>query len=171
MPTSVVGPLHTMSYGSGTQYSWVCFDFKDSSVGLRQYSFRSGKEIVCAGTLTVDGSNDGTKWTMLDSRRLEGNWKTKTFECSNHSEESPKTFRYIRIAQIVDLDRKPFSWEFGKGKSTNANTFGVAAKPSDSGNSLVIQKTDPISIPRSCAIELFGTVMVPGPWPGQSGRE
>jgi hypothetical protein len=89
-------------YSSNTTHSWIQFDFKTRRILPNCYTIKSDNENgyhLLAWSL--DGSNDGTSWTMLDRREtndLNGNRIVKSYECESVKSASP-FFRLIRLIQ------------------------------------------------------------------------
>ena len=80
--------------------SWIQFDFQDRWVSLESYSLKSDGSVYHLQTWIIQGSNDASSWTDLDSRNtseLNGKYITKHFTCSH--EANGKQFRYIRLTQ------------------------------------------------------------------------
>ena len=50
--------------------SWICFDFKDKTVQLTEYSLKLGRDHL--HHWVIEGSNDWKSWTKLDRRDTEG---------------------------------------------------------------------------------------------------
>jgi hypothetical protein len=78
--------------------SWICFDFKERSVAVSQYTLKShpslGHWFI---SWVIEGSSDGSSWRTLDTREtqdLNGQSIVKTYRCSNGCTEF---FRYIRM--------------------------------------------------------------------------
>ena len=79
--------------------SWVMFDFKEKKVSLSSYSLKSDGSGKGGHLLQwkLEGSNDGSSWTCLDSRNtldLNGQYIVKNYSTNNHD-----SHRYIRITQ------------------------------------------------------------------------
>lgn len=83
---------------------YVEVDFCDHRVNISHYSMRTptdgGYDNDYPKTWSLEGSNDGIRWKLLDKRindeSLHGEDLTATFECENVTNES---FRYIRLYQ------------------------------------------------------------------------
>jgi hypothetical protein len=82
--------------------SWICFDFKYRSVALTHYTLKSnGDDGWFLLAWVMEGSNDVTNWTTLDTRNtgdLKGIYVVKNFGCSSGCSEF---FRYIRLRQTA----------------------------------------------------------------------
>jgi hypothetical protein len=82
--------------------SWIQFDFKDRFVSLTHYVLKSdGNWRDHLMEWTISGSNDGSSWTIIDSRKtqdLNGEYITKQFECGDKLSVSP-FYRYLRLTQ------------------------------------------------------------------------
>ena len=74
------------------------FDFKEKKVSLSSYSLKSdGEGGYHLLQWELEGSNDGSSWTCLDSRNtqdLNGYYIAKNYSTNNHD-----SYRYIRITQ------------------------------------------------------------------------
>jgi hypothetical protein len=74
------------------------FDFKEKKVSLSSYSLKSdGYGGLHLLQWKLEGSNDGSSWTCLDSRNtrdLNGDYIVKNYSTNNHD-----SYRYIRITQ------------------------------------------------------------------------
>jgi hypothetical protein len=83
--------------------SWICFDFKQNSVSLKNYTLKTnagGPGGYHLREWVIEGSNDGRNWELLDRRNTEelnGLSFVKTFNCS--TENSSKFFRFLRLKQ------------------------------------------------------------------------
>ena len=84
---------------------WICFDFKDKTVQLTEYSMMLGMWHL--HHWVIEGSNDGKSWTELDRRDTEGlsgcEW-IQTYKCGKASRGLfsrwiIKSFRYLRLRQ------------------------------------------------------------------------
>jgi hypothetical protein len=83
--------------------SWICFDFKENSVSLKNYTLKTNggppgnyKPLQWV----IEGSNDRENWELLDSRNtheLDGSYLVKTFNCTTG--HSSKFFRFLRLRQ------------------------------------------------------------------------
>jgi hypothetical protein len=86
----------------GEPGSWICFDFKDKSVGLSHYTLKSRMDHDGYHPIVwvVEGSNDEENWITLDernTRELVGLGKMKTFECPGYRQAN--FFRWLRVRQ------------------------------------------------------------------------
>jgi hypothetical protein len=83
------------------QDAWICFDFKRQRLALSHYTLRSGGSSAnFPVSWVLEGSNDGTNWTGVDSRNtqeLKDNHKVKTFESSQNRS---RFFRYFRLKHV-----------------------------------------------------------------------
>jgi hypothetical protein len=74
------------------------FDFKEKKVSLSSYSLKSdGSGGYHLLQWKLEGSNNGSSWTCLDSRNtqdLNGPSIVKNYSTNNHD-----SYRYIRITQ------------------------------------------------------------------------
>jgi hypothetical protein len=82
--------------------SWVQFDFKDRVVSLSHYTLKSdgdsGHPLL---QWKLEGSADGSSWTVLDRRNtqdLNGNYVTKVSSCGEMSSQG-HFYRYLRLTQ------------------------------------------------------------------------
>ena len=95
--------------------AWLCFDFKERKVMPTHYSlksFASSKQYHNIQSWNIEGSNDGTKWEVLDSRQNEKSLDDKdasnTFEITNSSD----FYRYLRIHQTGPNTYKNTDYRF-----------------------------------------------------------
>ena len=83
-------------FSNNSPNSWVMFDFKEKKVSLSSYSLKSdGNGYHHLLQWKLEGSNDGSSWTCLDSRNtqdLNRNYRVKNYSTNNHD-----SYRYIRI--------------------------------------------------------------------------
>jgi hypothetical protein len=92
-PGCVLNPDNANPWTSvNTANSWICFDFKHRKIALSHYTVKPGSFRM--GPWAVEGSVDGTNWTILDQRTGAN---MRIFECSKES--SSKFFRFIRLRQ------------------------------------------------------------------------
>jgi hypothetical protein len=96
-----------VNYGSHEAWAavapnpWICFDFKEQCVALSHYTLKTSTADDYPLTWAMEGSNDGTNWTIVDERStqdLNGASRVKTFECSQS--RSSEFFRYLRLRHI-----------------------------------------------------------------------
>jgi hypothetical protein len=87
-------------YTTNRPNSWISFDFKIRSISLSSYTLKShsggGNFFI---SWTIEGSNDGTTWTMLDNRNtrdLAGKSIVGNFPCCSGN---TSFFRHIRMRQ------------------------------------------------------------------------
>jgi hypothetical protein len=86
-------------YSTHVANSWIQFDFKTNCVELDHYSLKSDGHNYHLLQWILEGSLDGQRWTILDTRNtqdLNGTFIVKTYECNSRSSEF---FRYIRLRQ------------------------------------------------------------------------
>jgi hypothetical protein len=82
--------------------SWICFDFKENSICLKNYTLKTDRWCLTQIHLrewVIEGSNDNSTWTVLDKQNTEdlnGPSLVKTFGCSS---ESSQFFRFVRLRQ------------------------------------------------------------------------
>jgi hypothetical protein len=80
--------------------SWICFDFREQGAALSHYTLKShGSTGHWFLMWAIEGSNDGSNWTVLDERNtqhLNDMNIVKTYECSKNCSEF---FRFIRMRQ------------------------------------------------------------------------
>lgn len=95
--------------------TWLCFDFKERKVMPTHYSLKSlasSKQYYNIQSWNIEGSNDGTKWEVLDSRQNEKSLDDKdasnTFEITNSSD----FYRYLRIHQTGPNTYKNTDYRF-----------------------------------------------------------
>lgn len=84
--------------------AWICFDFKNMSVSPTKYALKSRPDFGSGSdhlkSWVVEGSNDKSRWTILDEREgadmLNGAGSESIFRMNMKLEKS-KYFRYLRI--------------------------------------------------------------------------
>ena len=80
--------------------SHIQFDFMQSQFSVEEYTIKSaGSGMPHPIAWSLEGSNDGTTWTSLDTQDthdLCGSHLVKTFDCSRLD---PEFFRYVRLRQ------------------------------------------------------------------------
>jgi hypothetical protein len=92
--------------------SWICFDFKDMRIGVRNYSVRSrcdynGNHLRF---WCLEGSNDGVNWVGIDERVNDGTLNSAGAVATFGIEEGfREEFRMVRIRQT--------------GKNSSGNLF------------------------------------------------
>jgi hypothetical protein len=62
-----VGELFDEWQSANMQNAWVQFSFRRSSVCIEGYAIRAGGAVLPVGWV-IEGSNDGNKWELIDSR-------------------------------------------------------------------------------------------------------
>jgi hypothetical protein len=87
------------------QNSWICFDFKEKLVSLRNYTIGclAISRPVC---WVVEGSNDGIVWKSLDDQEERGplgvgDKCVKTFRCKYAKMD--EFWRFIRVRQVKNV--------------------------------------------------------------------
>lgn len=98
---------NVLDYGWGYHWrtddienSWIQFDFKERKVSLASYTLKSSNCDEGSWHLKqwkIEGSNDGSKWTQLDTKdtdALNGPLITKHFTCRDATNDY---FQYIRL--------------------------------------------------------------------------
>lgn len=82
---------------SGSQGSWLCFDFIENRVILSSYQLISGSWGDHLRSWVIEGSNDNIDWEVIDSRNnCRGTGTSHIYEVHN---PNSKEFRYIRLRQ------------------------------------------------------------------------
>jgi hypothetical protein len=90
---------HSENYfqSQGQPNQWLCYDFKDRRVRLRNYSIATLARYFLRSWV-VEGSEDGKTWNVVDDRR--GNTEA---DCSHpivtFAVDAEKKFRFIRLRQ------------------------------------------------------------------------
>jgi hypothetical protein len=83
---------------------YLHIDFRNNYIIMTHYTIQNsnyfGRDVDSPRTWTIEGSNCGQEWTVLDSRTdidlLRGACKKHRFECNRPSRQA---FRYIRLYQ------------------------------------------------------------------------
>jgi hypothetical protein len=91
---------HDYWYSRNQANSWIQFDFKHRQVSVTNYSIKSDGT-SCNHLLhwSLQGSNDGQSWTVLDQRDtqdLNDNYIVQSYECGSHQSSQ---FQFIRLIQ------------------------------------------------------------------------
>ena len=87
----------------GGPNSWICFYFKNHRVNVTHYTLKSGtngENEENPKSWVIEGSNDNSKWDILDEKRnnsiLNGKNLVHTFEIEKQKQ---KEYKYIRMKQ------------------------------------------------------------------------
>ena len=106
VPKNVVDYNNDNCYCTGNHdtNAWICFDFKDMSVCPIKYALKSrhdfGRGSDHLKSWVVEGSNDKSRWTVLDERvdseALNGAGYESVFKM-NMKIDKTKYYRYLRV--------------------------------------------------------------------------
>lgn len=85
---------------NGKEDQWLCFDFKEHKIIPTNYTMRSTASFDKPKSWVLEGSNDNSKWDVIDERKddssLKQNMTIKTFTVSSNAKNA---YRYVRIRQ------------------------------------------------------------------------
>lgn len=85
---------------NGKEDQWLCFDFKEHKIIPTNYTMRSTASFDKPKSWVLEGSNDNSKWDVIDERKddssLKQNMAIKTFTVSSKAKNA---YRYVRIRQ------------------------------------------------------------------------
>ncbi|OHT13869.1 hypothetical protein TRFO_15890 [Tritrichomonas foetus] len=106
---------HNLQKNQADEDNWLIFDFNKNKIKLVAYSIRTncfGESFSHPKSFKILGSNDGQKWTPIDSvsnaKELDGSMKCHTFICK---ENYDKYFQQIKYLQLDT--HHPFTDRFG----------------------------------------------------------
>ena len=95
----------SMGYSNDEPRSFVQFDFKTAAVNVKAYTIKSSSQLCldeglrgcCILEWIVEGSQDGTRWTQIDERKLARSDGSKM--CVYKCQERRDFFRFVRLVQ------------------------------------------------------------------------